>query len=554
MSQPSESKHTTALNDSSLLRAPSNEPDRTIAFFWMFVVVHVLVWMAICLLTQPNMPLDMVEMLYWGQQWQLGYHKHPPLPAWTAATMWEVGQHHPWAMYLTSQLTIVITYWAVWQLARNVLSPKLALCSVLVMEGCYYGTYMINDINNTIMTRPFWALAILFMYRALASPTSRSRLMYWCLTGTAIGLGMLCKYYMGVLVLSLLMIPVLMPSTRVALRSPGPWLMASIACLIFLPHFIWMVENDFITIRYIFNRSGDAAASSAVSGMAAWMKHITSPVSFVVSQLAAVIPVVVLLLPLLLRSRKSAEIRTEKVSNAPDHSGNFESTAFFRKYLAIAVGGPVAIYLVLALVSGAAIRSMWGGPLFSFLGLLLIVLFKVEYESAACRKVIRDSLIVGCLMALGLFVRNGFGPAVRGELSKVHFPGAQVAQMINQRWSDHYQDPLQIVGGEMFVSGCVGVYSDQPVDVFGDLIPEANPWVSDERLQKHGGMIVWDIDEQGAAAPVNWLSRFPNAEVLEPFACKTRALTGDVSAHVGVLLVHPQKSSLAKRTGPDSLR
>jgi len=66
--------------------------------------------------------------------------------------MWEIGRHHPWAMYLTAQLTIVATYWAVWQLAREALSPRLALCSVLVMEGCYYCTYMINDINNTIMT------------------------------------------------------------------------------------------------------------------------------------------------------------------------------------------------------------------------------------------------------------------------------------------------------------------------------------------------------------------------------------------------------------------
>ena len=548
MSLPAESKQYYAPGDSRFLTDRSDQPDRLVVFFWTFIVLHVLVWMAICLVTQPNMPLDMVEMLYWGQQGQMGYHKHPPLPAWTAATMWEVGRHHPWAMYLTAQLTIVVTYWAVWQLAREALSPKLALCSVLVMEGCYYCTYMINDINNTIMTRPFWALAILFMYRSLASPTSRSRLMYWCLTGVAIGLGMLCKYYMAVLVLSLLMIPVVIPSTRKTLRTAGPWLMTGIACLIFLPHFLWMVENDFITIRYIFNRSGDAAAHSAASGVAAWMKHLTSPVSFIGSQLAAVIPVVVLLTPLLLRARKLATTQNKT------ETGDTPSAIFFQKYLMIAVGGPVAIYLLLAVGTGASIRSMWGGPLFSFLGLLLIVLCKVEYERAACRKVLRDSLMIGCLMALGLFIRNGFGPAVRGELSKVHFPGEQIAQMIDQRWSEHYSQPLQIVGGKMFVSGCVGVYSENSIDVFGDLVPEANPWVSDERLQKQGGMIVWDIDDPGRATPDQWQKRFPNAELLEPLECQTRALTGDVAAHVGVLLVHPNRPLLANRAEQNSLR
>ena len=278
------------------------------------------------------------------------------------------------------------------------------------------------------------------------------------------------------------------------------------------------------------------------------MKHVTSPAIFIGSQLPAVIPVVVLLTPLLLKARKLANTRNKtEADNSP-------SAMFFQKYLTIAVGGPVAIYLLLAVGTGASIRSMWGGPLFSFLGLLLIVLCKVEYERTACRKVLRDSLMIGCLMALGLFIRNGFGPAVRGELSKVHFPGEQIAQMIDQRWSEHYSQPLQIVGGQMFVSGCVGVYSENPIDVFGDLIPEANPWVSDERLQKQGGVIVWDIDDPGRATPDQWQKRFPNAELLEPLECQTRALTGDVAAHVGVLLVHPNRPLLANRAEQDSMR
>ncbi len=87
--------------------------DPTIRFFWILIAVHVAVWMAVCLLTQPNMPLDMVEMLYRGQQWQFGYHKHPPLPAWTAATAWSLGGNHPWMIYLVAQLTIVTTFRAV---------------------------------------------------------------------------------------------------------------------------------------------------------------------------------------------------------------------------------------------------------------------------------------------------------------------------------------------------------------------------------------------------------------------------------------------------------
>ncbi len=511
------------------LASPS---DPTTKVFWAIAIGHLALWMLICIVTQPNLPLDMVEMIYWGQQWQWGYHKHPPLPAWVAAGVWEFSGNQPWAMYLVAQSTIVITLWSVWKLSREIVSPWLAICSVTVMEGCYYCNYMVNDINNTIMTRPMWALAILFLYRALDRKTLSQRTFYWCLTGVVIGLGMLCKYYMAVLVITFLAIPVLIPRTRSALKTAGPWLMTVIAIGIFLPHFIWMVENDFITITYVLNRSSDAAANSWVGDA---LKRFTSPISFLLSQSAAVLPVLLLVWPL---------VKAGKSVSASKDVGAQTASPFARRYLAVVVLGPVVVYLIVSAACGASIRSMWGGPLFSFLGLFLLATFLVDQQRdevrAQIRGVIRSSLFAGSIMAVALFVRNGFGPAVRGELSKVHFPGAEVARIVNQRWRQSHGTELEIVGGQMFVAGCVGVYSKQHVDVSGGLIPENNPWVSDQKMAQSGGMIVWDKDEFGAPPPQDWLTRFKNAELLPPIVCKSKALSGDVAAEVGVIIVHPQ--------------
>lgn len=513
-----------------LQSAPVNSTtDPTVKVFWAIAIGHLLLWVLICVITQPNLPLDMVEMIYWGQQWQWGYHKHPPLPAWTAAAVWEYSGNQPWAMYVTAQCTILITFWAVWKLAREIVSPWLAICCVTVMEGCYYCSYMVNDINNTIMTRPMWALAILFMYWALVRKTHSQRTLYWCLTGVVIGLGMLCKYYMAVLVIAFLAVPFLIPDTRRALKTAGPWLMAMISLGIFLPHVIWMVDNDYITIQYVLNRSEDAAAHSVVGNV---LKHFTSPISFLLSQMGAVLPVLLLVRPLVKgwKLNRSSETSVAEVNVA----SNFD-----RKYLAIVVLGPVFVYLVVSALWGASIRSMWGGPLFSFLGLFVVATFLVQEHAHNIKHVIRSSLIVGGVMALALFVRNGFGPAVRGELSKVHFPGADVAQEVKQRWQQLHDDDLKIVGGQMFVAGCVGVYSDSHIDVFGGLAAKENPWVSDLLMAETGGMIVWDKDEIGDQPPQDWLTRYPTAELMEPIVCKTRALTGDVDAEVGVIIVHP---------------
>ena len=40
------------------------------------------VWTALPTLLYPNLPLDLIEALLYGREWQLGYDKLPPLPWW----------------------------------------------------------------------------------------------------------------------------------------------------------------------------------------------------------------------------------------------------------------------------------------------------------------------------------------------------------------------------------------------------------------------------------------------------------------------------------------
>ena len=52
------------------------------AAFAVFLALHVLVWTALPSLLYPNLPLDLIEALTYGREWQLGYDKLPPLPWW----------------------------------------------------------------------------------------------------------------------------------------------------------------------------------------------------------------------------------------------------------------------------------------------------------------------------------------------------------------------------------------------------------------------------------------------------------------------------------------
>ena len=48
--------------------------------FAAFLALHAVVWTALPALFFLNLPLDLIEALVYGREWQLGYDKLPPLP------------------------------------------------------------------------------------------------------------------------------------------------------------------------------------------------------------------------------------------------------------------------------------------------------------------------------------------------------------------------------------------------------------------------------------------------------------------------------------------
>src|SRR5215475_12755177 len=62
---------------SGLIAAIEHYPQRAFA---AFLALHIVVWTALPALLYPNLPLDLIEALTYGREWQLGYDKLPPLP------------------------------------------------------------------------------------------------------------------------------------------------------------------------------------------------------------------------------------------------------------------------------------------------------------------------------------------------------------------------------------------------------------------------------------------------------------------------------------------
>jgi 4-amino-4-deoxy-L-arabinose transferase-like glycosyltransferase len=131
-----------------------------------FLALHAAVWTALPTLLYPNLPLDLIEALTYGREWQLGYDKLPPLPWWLVETAYlTIG--HDFAYYLLAQVAVVAAFALVYRMARPLIGPLGALVAVLIIDGLHYLNYTSAKFNHDVVQLPFWALAGFALHRAL---------------------------------------------------------------------------------------------------------------------------------------------------------------------------------------------------------------------------------------------------------------------------------------------------------------------------------------------------------------------------------------------------
>lgn len=519
-------------------RKPSHAVERTrsdrywsygFALLW---IVHVAVWTLLPTLTYPNAPIDMIEMLYWGQEWELGYHKHPPLTAWVAEAASQLAGDREWGVYLASQLAVGVCFWAAWRMARELISPALALLSVLLLEGVYYYSLTSAEFNNNVALMPFWALSVWLLYRAIAT----GRNAYWAGLGVTLGLGLLAKYSLGFLVLPMLAFLALHPSTRRVWRTGGPYWTAAVSFALFSPHLWWMIEHRFISLRY-------AAGRAESDGQ--WWDHLLNPLEFGLSQALANLPLLVCAAALIV-----PRWRLRRLSN---------HERFARDFLLAMVFGPAALHLLLSLIFGFELRSMWGAPQWTFLGVLLLYSFELRPEASHYWACVRMCGIAATIMIVSSLVQSQLVPFMRGKPSRVHFPGEVLAQRVHAVWYDHYHQPLRIVAGDWWLAGNVCYYSPAVDQVYAssepgvtDLPHELSPWTSDAELDRVGGVILWDAGKHGDRLRSSIRCRFPAAQTLAPLELDFRTHAEVEPARIGVALVPPdvpseEQATLARR-------
>mgnify|MGYP001192590749 CR=1 FL=1 len=387
--------------------------------FYLFLFSHLLMWTLVPTFSNTNLPLDTIEALAWGSNLDWGFNKHPPLSAFALEFFYNIFGNNDWAYYLLSQIFVITAFYFVWKFSYFILEDKIySLLSVLILSAIYFYNFTTPEFNVNISQLPFWALSVYFFWKGL----NFNKKIDWILFGVFSALGFLSKYLFIYILLSFLIYFIF--NYKIYKQSINNYILSILISLILLtPHFIWLLDNNFITILYGLNRSD-------ISGFDL-INHFKNPLIFLFKQLIILIPFFIMVLIII--KKKKIKINT-----------NNKKTLFLLCINLI----PILLILTTSILTGAKIRTMWMTPFYLFLGTLFFIILKKSIEL----KKIKNFYYIFLFFFI-LSPATYLGVSLTDQTKRTDYPGKEIARLVQNKWDDNFLNEIKIVIGDEWSAG-----------------------------------------------------------------------------------------------------
>ncbi len=194
---------------------------------------------------------DMLENFAWGQGFDWGTHKHPPLQAWVVGVWFRVWPASEAAYWLLAGVNVLVGLCGLAVFARVLNMGKHAQVAVvgLAMLMLPYSTLASKFNANSVLLSVWPWMAVAF-WQSVHQQGLR-RVVWSVALGVFCALALLGKYYSGVWMLSAGMASLLSPQGRRWWLTPMPWLAALVAGVGLTPHVLWLAHHQWLPLHYV---------------------------------------------------------------------------------------------------------------------------------------------------------------------------------------------------------------------------------------------------------------------------------------------------------------
>jgi len=393
---------------------PGNEKK----IFYILCLYHLIIWTFVPYFSNKNLPLDVIEALAWGQDFYLGYNKHPPLSAWIPGLLFKIFGNKDWIYYLLSQVFIVISFIFLWKLSSLFFKKKSQiLLSILAIEGIAFYTFDTPQFNVNICQIPLWIGTVYFFFKSIKN----NKIINWIFLGVFSALGFLTKYIFAYLLISLFFYLIFISTKKKKISFNFLYALLSFL-LITIPHLQWLIQNDFTTLYYAIKRGGLNEFNI--------YNHLLNPVKFLMNQIIVLLPFLLLIHILIKKIKVKLPINNEKFI-----------------FLLFSFLIPFFLILITSIITGSRIRTMWMIPFYYLIGIFFIFLYQNEINSKKFKNFFILLIIFLIVSPILYSLRSIYSD------SRTSYDGKKIALQVEQEWKNISKDKISNVGFSEWYAG-----------------------------------------------------------------------------------------------------
>ncbi|HEY4214431.1 MAG TPA: glycosyltransferase family 39 protein [Steroidobacteraceae bacterium] len=429
-------------------------------------VAWALLWILLPVWSDLSPSGDNVEQIVWSQGFELGYHKHPPLPTWILIGAEQFVAPSLPLTYALSVLGMLVGAAFLWRLAGELLGSRASLPAVLATGCIAFFSWRAHVFNhNTVMVPIVYASAWLFL-RAVRTGSRN----YWALFGVAVAAGMLTKYQYAVVLSAFAVIAIRLRLYRQRAVLPGLVLSASVALLLLLPHIWWLVSNDFPPFRY---------AEKMVLARLGTLDRLDVSGGFLLQQMRdGLVAAGLVGLAVWLSGAKRKQMEEAPAADA--------------RVWVLALGFvPLTFMLLLGLFAGVRLENHWGMMVLQFAALPILYWFRGRRLVPMTVPLLVTFLSVQAAEAVH-YVRVEQSDRSRtlegGAVTA--FDPRSLARSVETDWQGMTDQPLRYIVGSTTWGGYISLYSTTHPQVMIGGDASASPWVSTRSVADCGAVYI----------------------------------------------------------------
>ena len=391
--------------------------------FYIFVTAHLIFWTLIPSLTNHNLPLDTIEALAWGSNLDWGFNKHPPMSAFFPEVFYQIFGSQDWAYYLLSQIFVVISLYYVFKLSKEILNNNLlGLISVLLIETIYFYNFTSPEFNVNVCQLPFWSLTAYYSWRIFISKNIKFSDCF--LVGLFAAFGFLSKYLFLYLLVSIDLLFIYLIFIKKDRKFDFKYLItAEVFLVVLVPHFIWLTNNEFITIAYGLARTGLEQSSL--------INHIQYPLIFIVKQIGILIPFLILTWLLVQKIKFKINFKDKKL--------------LFLLSINLL---PIFLMFLTSVITGSKIRTMWMTPFYLFFGTLFVYMLQIQINVKKLKP-----FVVGFVFFFFLSPMLYAYVSISKDDKRTDYPGKEIAIKTQYAWDQQFDTEINVVLGNEWNAG-----------------------------------------------------------------------------------------------------